>query len=79
MTAPTADIVLVHADDWSGLYIGGRLVVEGHRLGASEVLAILFERGLLRSKALVAHCDQDWCEEQGRLPQDISAVQWEAR
>ena len=64
------DIAIVdNEDDWIGLYINGRLVLEGHELNLYAVL------GLLKIQYEKILPDYDWLYEQGTLPEDIMEVQ----
>ena len=76
MTTRTDDIVLVQADDWEGLYVGGKLIHEDHSIAADDLLVILFKAMLLRTEAHSEWCDDAWLSERGRLPKDIAEVQW---
>lgn len=61
-------------DDWEGLYVNGRLIVEGHSLDARDIL------DALRGKMLTDHesriCDRQWLHNHGNLPDDLARVKW---
>ena len=63
-------LVFVHADDWSGLYIGGKLVTEGHSIEPEEVCSALG----VAYKELWAN--DDWLNELGRLPKLLKDVKF---
>ena len=61
-------ITIVSGDDWEGVYRNGRLVCEGHIVNCYEAL---------RSLGYPVKCvtaDQDWLEDNGRLPDRLSEV-----
>jgi hypothetical protein len=63
--------VVVRAEEWEGLYIDGRLVVEGHNLTAIDVLAAL---GIRASSQF---CDEDWLADEGcSLPIELGEVKF---
>ena len=62
-------IKFVHADDWEGLYINGKLVLEDHSLLAVDVLDAI---SLEDCEAYDA--DEDWLFTRGTLPQDFKDV-----
>ena len=58
-------IVIAYADDWSGLYIDGKLKMQGHDLDQRELI-----------RALGFECDElevdlEWMGKVGHLPKDI--------
>ena len=66
-------VTFADGDDWNGLYVDGELVAENHSLRPTDVLdalGIVYER---------VACDQDWLEEQGRLPPDLKDVKRSSR
>ena len=72
-------IQFVHADDWEGLYIDGKLILEGHSLSAVDVLDAIWEHRTpgfgLRVTSYEAHdADEDWMFTQGTLPVDFEDV-----
>jgi hypothetical protein len=64
---------LVSGDDWSGLYIENKLMMENHSLNVSRVLQLLSDHGIIAGfKEITA--DEDWLEERGRLPEELNEV-----
>lgn len=64
-------IMLVFADDWSGLYINGKLEYEGHSIEPENVLTVLnipYEE---------KWADEEWLNDLGRLPKKLSEVKFE--
>lgn len=60
-------VTLVRGDDWSGLYIGDRLVTEGHSVTALDALEAVAT--LLGGFAIeTVEADQEWLESEGSLP-----------
>lgn len=72
--APAAPkVTFADGDDWNGLYVDGELMAENHSLRPTDVLDALgipYER---------VSCDQDWLEENGRLPQQLKEVKRSTR
>ncbi len=62
-------IDIVNADDWSGLYLDGVLVEEGHHLRLKDVLAAC---NLL---AEFHEVNQAWMEKQQTLPAEFAHVE----
>lgn len=58
----------VTADDWQGLYIDGNLVLEGHSLSIKSILDIL------NIKHHSVEVDDEWMQEEGRLPERIEDI-----
>jgi hypothetical protein len=67
-------VVLVEdpGGDWEGLYIDGKLAVDGHTLSASYVLHHLASSGAIEFDRF--DCDQDWLYGNGRLPLNLEEV-----
>jgi hypothetical protein len=65
------EVVIVGGDDWEGIYIDGKLVREGHSIDSDDVLEALgidyVSRGV----------NQEWLEEMGSLPDNLSDVQFQ--
>lgn len=62
------DITFVFGSDWEGMYINGKLAVEGHRLDQSHILTAL---GIdYDYKA----ADDEWLWERGSLPVSLNCV-----
>jgi hypothetical protein len=60
--------IVTNEDDWEGLYIDGKIVVQNHKLSAEDVLdALGFHAGSVT-------CDQDWLLDVGYLPSDLKDV-----
>lgn len=65
-------VTLVSGDDWSGLYIDGALVTEGHSVSARDALEVVAGVGPFRLVCEVA--DQEWLESEGNLPAKLADV-----
>jgi hypothetical protein len=65
-------VTVVRGDDWSGLYIDGVLVEEGHRLGVEDVLEVVRHLGPFDVETVDA--DQEWLESEGNLPKLLGEV-----
>ena len=61
-------IALVDGDCWKGLYINEKLIIENHSLSIYDVL------DALKIKYKYIAVDEDWLEEFGRLPENLSEV-----
>lgn len=64
-------VVFVSGDDWEGLYIDGKLVLENHSLEPRQVLdklGIKYER---------RDADAEWLADTGNLPQDLKDVEFD--
>lgn len=59
---------IVYVDDWEGLYVGDKLISEGHSLRVSDVLSH-FGIGIDYVEA-----DEDWLLERGSLPKSFKKV-----
>lgn len=63
-------ITLVYGDDWSGLYVDGKLKFQNHRIEADDVLEALglsFEKKDAGEFLMIT----------GGLPEDLSEVKFE--
>ncbi len=59
---------IVTGDDWSGVYVDGRLKEEGHSVDPYRLLLTL---GVEFQTHTV---DEDWLTEEGLLPEEFDAV-----
>jgi hypothetical protein len=64
-------INFVNAEDWAGLYIDGKLVLEDHNLHWGQVLEAL---GIDYESDTI---DEEWMEKWGRLPSKFKEVKLE--
>lgn len=64
----TVHIVSSPSGDWEGLYLDGRLVVEGHSLSWWQVLSAI------RIEYDMSECDETWINDVGRLPENLDDV-----
>ena len=62
-------ITIVDGDDWKGLYIDGKLKLQGHSLYVTDVI-----EALTGSRPESFEVDFDWMYEVGQLPDELSAV-----
>lgn len=61
-------IALVDGDDWKGLYIDGKLVMENHQLSVYDIL------DAISIKYKYVPVDEDWLMARGHLPDKLSEV-----
>lgn len=61
-------ITFVDGDDWKGLYIDGKLFMEGHELTIYDVL------DAIDVKYKYIEPDLDWLAHNGSLPEKLSDV-----
>ena len=62
---------LISGDDWCGLYKNGKLVTEGHSIKLTDFAKII---GI---DLEVKWINQDWLENRGCLPKELSEVKYE--
>lgn len=62
------EITLVDGDDWTGIYIDGKLAAEGHSFDKADLLQIL------NIPYEYKEADPDWMYEVGNLPKNLSDV-----
>jgi len=67
-----AQFVMARADDWEGLYKDGVLKEEGHRIPLHRLLD---ELGIEYN---IRWVDDEWMEDRGNLPQNLSEVAFES-
>lgn len=58
-------------DDWYGLYIDGKIVMQDHALSVQEVLRAL------KIKFEYKECDSEWSEDKGDLPDELDEVEFD--
>ena len=66
------EIVLIDNVEWQGLYINGRLVLEDHRLYASDVVQAIMDA--CSTIARVEKADEDWLCAGNTLPERYTDV-----
>ena len=66
-------VTLVTADDWTGLFVDGKLVAEGHSLPEFRVIDALKDVGRYRYQELTAN--QDVMEEFGSFPETLEQAE----
>ncbi|SDQ98358.1 hypothetical protein SAMN05519103_00304 [Rhizobiales bacterium GAS113] len=65
-------VTIVDGDDWSGLYIDGKLQTEGHSIPVQNALRSVRELGPFTVMCIEA--DSDWLYDEGNLPRDLVDV-----
>ncbi len=73
-----ARFTLVNGDDWHGLYVDDKLVLEGHSLPLLEVLGIALDHGPV-TEVVSIDANYRWLEELGYLPPaliDVKVAGW---
>ena len=64
-------ITFVEAEDWEGIYIDGKLAMQTHALWPQDILSIL---GI---KYEVLDANEDWIQDVGKLPENLSECKFE--
>lgn len=75
MTTKKKQVVKVTGDDWSGIYIDGKLVTEGHSIPFHDLMEVLTEHvptGIDYWTAL--DVDDKWLQNEGSLPPILREV-----
>jgi hypothetical protein len=67
-------LTLAQGDDWSGIYIDGQLVTEGHSFRTLEVVEICIEHEVTVAEGKLV--DMVWLNRQGSLPDREDHVIW---
>jgi hypothetical protein len=70
-------VVQAQGDDWNGLFIDGRLVMEDHRLKTKDIQAAMKDAGVLGTEIQFKEVDMDWMYEVGSFPINMSEVVWD--
>jgi len=68
-------IALVQGDEWQGLYLDGKLVLENHSLSARHVLEKLRDHSDDIQELSCLIVDEEWLDGQGSLPERLSDVE----
>jgi hypothetical protein len=66
-------MTLVQGDDWSGLYIDGKLKEQGHSFSTRTVAELVIAHKVSAFEHKDA--DLDWLADRGDLPQKLEEVQ----
>jgi len=66
---------VVNGDDWTGLYVDGKLVEQGHSISASDALRIARDYKKIESVETL-YADIDWLHDLGWLPDKLSDVKF---
>ena len=74
-----ANVILVHTDNWEGLYIKNKLVHQGHTIGRMQLLLYIktkFPGNTTLNEIIpdVFFADQEWLDERGTYPKDFKDV-----
>lgn len=67
-------MTFAHADDWTGVYVGDKLISEGHRISAEDAVKIAIEHKVTDVSS--AEVDYEWAHELGNLPVLLKDVKW---
>ena len=70
----TYDYVTVYGDDWTGLYLNGKLIKEDHSFDPDTVFSVILENGGIVSAHRVICADAQWLCDRGNLPEDLADV-----
>lgn len=65
-------VTLVHADDWTGLYVGGKRVMQNHSLRLGSVLEVVSGLGEFTLEEITA--DEEWLDRECELPKLLVSV-----
>jgi hypothetical protein len=68
---PGLEVTIVNGDDWVGLYVNGKIVVQGHSLTPHEIL------GAVDIIPKEINPDMEWLDNIGHLPENLSEVKKE--
>ena len=68
------NIIIADADDWCGLYVDGKLVMEDHDITASDVCPLIVGHTL--EAYIHKEVDFDWLSDIGNFPETIEEVKW---
>lgn len=64
--------------DWEGLYIKGKLFIEGHSISRYDFIKALEKAGVLKKNSIESYnVDEAWIEQVGQLPKKLEEVKWE--
>lgn len=70
------DFSIVQGDDWAGLYVGGKLMMEGHSLRLEDALDFLEQKGLIYYEVMWLEGPQlDRLHNEGNLPKKLDEVE----
>ncbi|MCA1379419.1 hypothetical protein I6F34_01115 [Bradyrhizobium sp. BRP05] len=67
-------LTLASGDDWSGIYVDGQLITEGHSFRELEIVEICIEHKVTVAEG--KEVDIAWLHEQGNLPKREEQVVW---
>lgn len=65
-------ITLVKGDNWQGIYINDRLVMEDHSITGDDIMRLMLYRVFDHSETLFP--DQDWLDSIGNYPEHLGDV-----
>jgi hypothetical protein len=71
---------IIKADDWEGMYVDGTLCTESHHIDSEDILECVknkvetLEDGITAFEYVISYVNQEWMEEQGSLPLNISDI-----
>jgi uncharacterized Zn finger protein len=67
-------LTLARGDDWSGIYVDGQLITEGHSFRELEIVEICIEHKVPVAEG--KEVDTVWLNGQGSLPESEEEVIW---
>lgn len=65
-------LTIVNGDDWTGLFIDGRLLVEGSSFSTLTVAEVCIKHAVSAVESQDA--DSEWLNDLGNFPDDLSDV-----
>ena len=68
-------IVIVRADDWTGIYVEGLLGPEAHSFSDEQLIRIGQENPTL--DIISKECDYDWAHDLGNFPYNLREVKFQ--
>jgi hypothetical protein len=71
------NLIFARGDDWEGIYIGDKLITEGHSIDPLDAVKIALAHGATSADS--GYCDLNWLHDRGDLPQSLAEVKWYAR
>jgi hypothetical protein len=66
------EYVLVKGEDWRGLYLNGKLVLQDHSIDLEYALNFIIKNGAGITSFKAIECDDNWLEENHELPTNLA-------
>lgn len=62
-------------DDWEGIYLNGKCIIQDHKISAKELMSCLLFHGVIQNFSSKS-VDWDWLDEHGWLPEKLEEVKF---